>query len=511
MNRILFTLIVITTVFTACRKDFSTVPSSGNLRFSRDTVFLDTTFTRIATNTYTLKVYNPTSNDITIPSIALENANSYYRLMIDGKRGNSIANVNLLAHDSIFIFIETTVDFDQQAATSNEFLYTDRILFDAGSLQQDVDLVTLVKDAIFLYPSKGTNGSINTVVLTTDNEGKEIKSEGFLLDDNQLVWTKEKPYVIYGFAVVPENKTLEIESGARIHFHKNSGLLVSDKATVKSKGALSTTKDMENEIIFEGDNLKDLYSDVSGQWGTIWIKSESVNNSFEYTTIKNGTIGIRCEAKNLNGLKLKNTTIYNHSNYGLLSENGLIHAENCVINHAGITAVALYGGNYDFNHCTITNYWTASYRQGKALELSNQLRNQTPISLMAQISNSIIYGNSRFELKITQASDQNLVYNFNHCLLKFDQDTNDVDYKDNPLYDFSNPLILKSVVTNEDPDFEDASKNKMRIGLDSKAIGLVDPFYVNLLPTDIKGVNRKDTQAAAGAYHPIDLKLDSNE
>lgn len=505
MKRLLFVLVVLATVFTSCRKDFSTEPSNGSLTFSSDTIYLDTTFTRIATNTYTLKVYNTSANDITIPSIGLENPNSFYRLMVDGKRGNSLTNIDLLANDSLFIFVETTIDFGQLAATTNEFLYTDRILFDAGSLQQDVDVVTLVKDAVFLYPEKDNSGTVNTIVLTTDNDGNENKTEGFLLDDNELVWTKDKPYVIYGYAVVPENKTLEIQAGARIHFHENSGILVSDNANINVKGSLSTTEEMENEVIFEGDKLKDLYSDVSGQWGTIWIKSESINNSFEYTTIKNGTVGIRCEAKNLNGLNLKNTTIYNHSNYGLLSENGFVNAENCVITDAGVAPVALYGGNYNFNHCTIVNYWTASYRQGKAIELYNHLKDDTPSSLMAQISNCIIYGNSRFELKIAQADSGNLSYNFNHCLMKFDQDTNDDEYKGNPLYDFSNASIMKNVVTNEDPDFEDTANNKFRIGLDSKAIGLSDPFYSSLVPKDIVGTDRTSSPAA-GAYEPIDLE-----
>ena len=40
----------------SCRTDFETVASTGDLKFSRDTIYLDTVFTNIGSSTYTLKV-----------------------------------------------------------------------------------------------------------------------------------------------------------------------------------------------------------------------------------------------------------------------------------------------------------------------------------------------------------------------------------------------------------------------------------------------------------------------
>ena len=133
----------------SCRKDFSTIPSFGQLEFSRDTVFLDTIFTNIGSATYNLKVYNRGNDDITIPNIALERGTiSNYRLNVDGIPGKDFQNIDILAKDSIFIFVETTVNI----ASISSPLYTDRILFDTGINQQDVELVTLVQDANFIYP-----------------------------------------------------------------------------------------------------------------------------------------------------------------------------------------------------------------------------------------------------------------------------------------------------------------------------------------------------------------------
>ena len=125
-------------------------PSSGNLEFSQDTVFLDTIFTNISSRTYSFTVRNTSKDPIEIPTIRLGNGqDSRYRLNVDGEAGKEFQNIPILAQDSIFIFIETTVP--ASAISEVEFLYTDAILFDSGSNQQQVQLVTLVKDAVFLF------------------------------------------------------------------------------------------------------------------------------------------------------------------------------------------------------------------------------------------------------------------------------------------------------------------------------------------------------------------------
>lgn len=115
MRYISIFILTVTLIFiTSCRKDFSTELSSGELRFSKDTIYLDTVFTNISSSTYNLKVYNKSNKDISIPSISLGRGfNSYYRLSVDGITGQFFENTEILAKDSIYIFIETTIDYSQ--------------------------------------------------------------------------------------------------------------------------------------------------------------------------------------------------------------------------------------------------------------------------------------------------------------------------------------------------------------------------------------------------------------
>ncbi|MFD0962740.1 hypothetical protein [Pseudofulvibacter geojedonensis] len=475
----------------SCRKDFSTSASSGNLTFSKDTVYLDTVFTNIGSSTYNLKVYNNSGDDIHIPTIELgRGTNSNFRLNVDGIAGQYFENIEIKSKDSIFIFIETTVDILDETTTATEFLYKDSIIFDGVRNYQDVKLVTLVKDAEFIYPAALNDGELNNFDLTPA----------------QLNWTNEKPYVIYGYPTVPNGETLTIEEGARIHFHRNSGLIVSNGATITADGDISSDQDLlEKEIIFEGDRLEPLYSDIPGQWGTIWLQEGSTNNLFDHVTIKNGTIGLRNDLNDGNlTTTLNNVQLYNHSVNAILAIGGNIEANNLIAGNCGQATVALTaGGTYNFNHCTLTNYWTNGFRSFPTLLVSNQLQaGETLIVgdlLAANFTNTIVYGNENLEFNLEKNNSAAFNYNFTNCLLRFN-DTNQ-QFANNPLYDFSNTLgggEYSMNIYNNNPNFLNQSNNEFLIELGNSPAD--DTGVLTGLTEDILGNTRSSGNTDMGAY-----------
>ena len=283
----------------SCRTDFETVASTGNLGFSRDTIYLDTVFTNIGSSTYSLKVYNRSKKDVNISSIQLgKGLNSKYRMTVDGMQGNQgkvFDNVTLLAKDSLYIFVETTANIAD--ANSTDFLYTDQILFDGGTNLQKVELVTLIQDAVFLYPQKFGNGTTETLPIGNEEIYGFFLDENDPINGNELHFTNKKPYVIYGYAAVPSGKTAVFDAGTKVHFHANSGIIVAANASINVNGAKSTTDKLENEVVFQGDRLEPDFSDVPGQWGTIWLTDGSTNHTFNHLTIKNATIGLLIQNK----------------------------------------------------------------------------------------------------------------------------------------------------------------------------------------------------------------------
>jgi hypothetical protein len=499
---------VLLVLISSCRNDFEFEQSTGSLEFSQDTIYLDTIFSTIGSSTRTFKVYNRSSDDIIIPRVALAQGDeSNYRLSVNGVPGKVFENVELLAKDSMYVFIETTVDIID-FTSQTQFLYEDTIEFDSGANLQKVELVTLIKDAIFLFPALDAEGRVSVIPIgPPDDDGNRAGIEGFVLNDFQLRFTNEKPYVIYGFMFVPNNKTLVVDPGARLHFHKDSGIIVTDEASIQVNGALSSTDELENEVIFESDRLEPIYSDVAGQWSTIWLTAGSKNNVFNYATIKNASVAILADSSNPASigatLQINNSQIYNSSNSGIVGTTANIEANNLIIGNSGQSSlVARLGGSYNFNNCTITNYWNNSFRQEPVLFISNTIPN-TGLSedlTAANFTNCIVYGDR--DLEIALLDDQNSLFSFKfeNSLLRLNDRFDDL--AGIPAYDITNTLFYNQVTFNQNPKFENTGSNLLKIDDTSGANGIADPASSTL--NDILG-NPRSPQPDAGAYESTDL------
>ena len=367
--------------------------------------------------------------------------------------------------------------------------------------------MTLIKDAVFLFPERDAQGVEETLLLDTDTDGNETRISGFFLDDDQLNFTNEKPYVIYGFAAVPSNKTLTIDPGARLHFHSQSGIIVYNEATLKVNGALSTTEDLENEVIFEGDRLEPLYEDIAGQWTAIWLTAGSKDHEINYATIKNASVGIIMDSSNptSNGatLKMNNSKILNSSNTALLATTASIEASNSIFHNSGqSTVIARLGGAYNFNNCTISNYWNNSFRQDPTLFLTNIFPN-TDLSadlLEANFTNCIIYGDRNIEYALLDDQLSSFNFKFENSLIRFNDFSNSFDSF--PSYDITNSSLYENCVFNENPLFEDEDAFKLRIDNMSGANGIANPATTTAL--DIEG-NTRAASPDAGAFESTDL------
>lgn len=514
MRRLLLLLLIGFAVsLTSCRNDFDFESRTGGLEFSKDTVYLDTVFTDIGSSTYTLKVYNRSDKNISIPSLRLkEGTASKYRLMVDGIAGQVFENVEILAKDSMYIFVSVTAEVAD--ANPTDFLYTDKILFgeESNPNHQKVELVTLIQDAYFIYPGRVQNPdesyTYDELNLGVDGDGNPITIRGRFLEEtnpingNELHWTNTKPYVIYGYAAVPSNKTLVVDAGARIHFHAESGLIVANNASIHVNGTTSTTAALENEVIFEGDRLEPDFAEVPGQWGTIWLTQGSTNNQIKNLTIKNATVGLLVTGNDgtpTPTLDIENTKIYNCANVGILARTGNIEGRNMVINNCGQASFAgSFGGSYEFTHCTFANYWPSPTHT--AVLLDDFDGNAIYALTKANFKNCIIHSSSNLAINL-EKEGTTFVYNFDHCLIKFADFSN--QFTNNPLYAFSNATLYDTclIATNStinNPDFKDARNNELIIGEDSAARGNADNTYSSF--NDILN-NPRTNPSDIGAYN----------
>jgi hypothetical protein len=480
-------LFVFIVLLTSCEKEeFESEPFS--LEFSEDTIKFDTVFTTIGSATQVFIVYNTGEKDLKVTSIRIATGeSSNFRLNVDGVPGKSFTDVEIKANDSIFIFVEVTVDPNNG---TTPLIVTDSIIFNTNGLQQDVDLVAWGQDAYFHSAPK--NSQI---------------APFFILDCNEI-WNKDKPHVIYGYAIVDSACTLTVNAGTNVHLHPASGIIVATTGTLLVNGTI------QENVTFQGDRLGADYKDVPGQWDRIWLSSLNLrtniispgsrNSSIKYAVIKNGTIGLLVDTAfnddtSTVTLHLENTIIKNMALHALALRGSRVNSYNSVFANCGAqTTNILFGGKYNFYHCTFANYWNNSQRQEPAVSLNNYF-DVNVRTLYSYFGNCIIHGNNENEFGIDSfpVSGQ-LNFTIDHTLLKVESS-----------FPTSNPArynaILKAYNGINDPLFTDIDNNIYELdSANSPAINAGNISITNLSPilqTDIKGFSRTSAPAPdMGAY-----------
>ena len=452
-------------IFFSCEKEEFNTSVNANLIFSRDTILFDTVFTTIGSSTQRFTVKNPYSKNINISSIYLAGGeNSSYRLNIDGYSGIRLNDIELKEKDSLYIFVEVTIDPNN---SDLPLVVQDSIIFLFNNKQQDIDLIAWGQDINLI------NGEIT----------------------GTQTWNADKPYLIYNSMLVDTNSILTIEPGAILHFHKNSRLYVA--GTIVANGTF------ELPIIFQGDRLEDDYSDIPGQWDGIWLMAGSKDNVFNYSKIQNAIIGIQTDtlASLIKPtLSLSNSIIENMTSAGIYAQGSTIEAFNTLITNCGQFAIALtIGGSYEFYHCTIGNYWGFSTRTTPSLLLNDyyvDVNSNTQIRPLnkALFGNCIIYGNKESEIIIDIKSTK-LNYKFDHTLIKVDSD-----------FSVSDPDNFENVIVKTDPDFLNPYDGNFELDITSTAINKGKQEYGIMFPLDINQQNRNnDSGPDLGAFEYVEI------
>lgn len=450
----------------SCSPESIILDSNTNLSFSSDTVLFDTVFTEIGSTTKYFTVKNTYSRGIIhIDEIFLSGgSDSNFRLNIDGQAKNSEKDIDLSPGDSLFIFVEVTVDPNGQ---NTPMVIQDSVVFVREGHIQDVDLVAFGQD-YHLVNGEWVGGQ---------------------------TWTADKPYLVYNSMAVDSASTLIIEEGCQIHFHHQSSLFV--LGTIKVQGTL------ENPVVFQGDRLEHNYDELPGQWGYIHLLAGSHDNEIDYAVIKNGIIGIQVDTffNTTPTLKISNSIIKNMNAVGIFAQGAKIQASNCVIENCGQYALALsIGGKYQFYHCTIGNYWSFANRVTPSVLLNNYYEdiygtiNVRPIEL-AYFGNCIIYGNKEDELGFDYYPNtaQQFNYTFDHCLIRQSDESIDQENR------FLNCL------RNEDPNFVAPYDHDLQLDTLSAAKDLGDLQTAEFYPVDILGNSRlNDQKPDVGAYERIE-------
>ena len=482
MNKYFLPIILITILLFACKKDLMENDQSATLHFSTDTITFDTIFASIGSITKTLTVYNRNNFDVKSNIALVGNSAANFRMNIDGIPGNSQTNIEIPAKDSIFIFLEVTID---PSSSNTPYILSDSLVFTTGTKKQDVDVVAWGQDAYF--HTANTYGDIINGTNTT-------RFYYHLLDCSQP-WKNDKPHVIYGYAVVDPGKTLTINEGCNVYLHNNSGILVGNPFLEASGGSIKVNGTFGNEVTFQGDRLDPWYKDIPGQWDRIWLMPGSIDNEINYAIIRNANIGIHADTVGNSNptVRITNTIIENMSAIGILGQGANISATNTVVSKCGQYAVACnIGGTYNFTHCTFANFWDYSRRSTPSILLNNYYEGADGNIYVrnleeANFTNCIVDGALSTEVSFPEDEIGVFNYSFDHCLIKLD-----------PTIDTDNSHY-SNVIINQSPEFIGDTQGDFHLTEGSPAISAGESTSILY---DIEGQIRDNPDL--GAYEFIE-------
>lgn len=484
------TLILIALLSMSCRQNKFFDGSDGHVNFSTDTVFFDTVFTSLGTATRLVMIRNPYNENLEIDKIWLDgHQDKVFRMNVDGISANEVEDIIIPPNDSIFIFVEATIN---PSDLNLPFVVSDSIMISTKGNVQSVKLVAWGQNAHYYRPTQQISG------LPAFSQLSE-----YGVSSNDITWTNDKPYVIYGYLLIDSLLTLNIEEGAQIHMHPGAGIWV------YRGGALNLQGEADNPIVIQGDRIEENYNDNAGQWDRIWINLDQKDQIINHTIIKNGFVGLQIEpypfslnqSRPAAKVEITNSIIQNMVGIGLFTRNINLTATNSVIGNCGTHLLGLTGGgNYSFTHCTFSNYWSGT-RKDPSLLMTNyyeDLFGNDHYDNMDQayFGNSIIYGNSDEEIGFDFDAKYNYSYLFEHSILRTKTDF-DAAYVNN-IYEPENTLVVDGEIRSS--IFKDPSEFNYSLHEFSVARNIGDINVMGTLIEDIVSTPRSDGQPDVGAY-----------
>jgi hypothetical protein len=458
----------------SCSDENSLSPRQNNISFSSDTIVFDTIFTSIGSITKSFRIINPSNNPIQITGIELAGGSySPYKLNIDGQMSNSAYDVEIPAHDSIYIFVELTVDPNGK---NHPMIIQDSVIILSNTQIYDIDLLAWGQDFV------------------------PIKNQ--IIGDTH--WTAEKPYLIYDIAIVDSGKILTIDPGTEIYCNNNA--LLASVGTIIAKGT------PDKPILFKTNMRENMYKHLPDQWHGILLFPNNSLNIFENVIIENAHTALQVgtfEYKGTTNAKLHNVRIAHNAHTGIMALNANIEASNVLIYDCHMHAVALMaGGDYNFTHCTIANYQHALRKNSiPAVLISNTISNSSKNKKFsndlnrASWSNSIIWGNQKNELLLEFDEEIQSNFEFTNCFIK----TNDsviVEYKKQ----FDNTYFTI------DPQFFDISQYNFKLDSLSPLINAGSKKHAQDIAFDLSNTYRlADSAPDPGVFEFISKKNNNDE
>jgi len=394
MKQVSFIIFIFLSAFYfSCKKETIITSKNARLEISADTLRFDTLFTTTGSVTQYFIIKNDNDQRLVLDNVSIKGGTgSPFKINVDGIKGPDVRNIEIGANDSIYVFVTASIN---QNTDSLPFVSRDSIEIKFNGNERYVQLETWAQNANFMR-QKTITGNVT--------------------------WTSNLPYVILGGIRIESNATLTIEKGCRIYLHADAPFIVDGSLKVNGEKYDST------RVYFRGDRLDIPFKEYPAGWPGIFFTGSSKDNILNFAVIQNAYQGIVAENVSINAnprVILNECIIDNIYDAGILGIQTSIQARNCLVSNCGKNIQLVYGGNYQFVHCTVASI-NNPYIEHKepVLLISNFAKQGNTIitsDLNAVFRNCIFWGDGgKVDDEVVTSRQGSNVYsvNFENCLWK---------------------------------------------------------------------------------------------
>jgi hypothetical protein len=402
-------------VMNSCHKEqFST---KGALSFSQDTLTFDTVFTTLGSTTKYFKVRNTQSKALNVSDIKLmQLQGTQFRINVDGVSGTEFKNIDIPAHDSIYVFVEVTVNPN---SANNPFVIFDQVQFVTNGVTQNVVLEAMGQNAYYHFSEHITNATIP--------------------------WLADKPHIIVNrngglpILAIDSNVTFTIPPRCQIYMGPNALITVDGTLNIHSTS-------WSDSIVFQ--YIRHDYENKPGQWlGITYSRVAKIN--MDHVIIDQSTFGVSDEyildiiakaqittsnlvnypSDQIPTVTLDKCIIRNCSSAALTAIRTTLTASNCLFHSSGGNMVLLgAGGTYDITNCTMANVNNVyTNHQQSSLTITEGIQYidgsyKGPYPTTANVKNTAVIGSVTNEVAVAAPTNA-VTVSFQYCNLTMDKDS----------------------------------------------------------------------------------------
>lgn len=479
-------------LFVACEVETEFVTGEQvELRFSTDTLTFDTVFTARGSATRSFRVYNDSEQPVMIDRVRVGGSTGVdFIFNVDGFRGPVAEDVVIWGQDSIFVFVEVSVDPTAPEDLS-PFIVEDALVFETGNAAEEVSLIAFGQNANYI------NGF---------NRGQFFR---ITCDNGMATLPQDLPTVVYGSMFI-DSCVVQALPGTRLYFHGGiqrneaiggTGIFNDGFIFTQPDGSIQLLGTLDNPVIVQTDRLEEEFSDEPAKYRGLILGPGSENNIIEHARVLNAIVGVTIDSAA--EVRVENSVIAFSGGPAISAYQSDVTVRNSVFHsNFGNAIQFVKGGTLRMQHTTVANYGVdASGLVLTNFDCDENGQNCIFSPMIARVENSIISGSRGSEIILVDIFGGEEPSTFD---VGIDNSVVRTDIRflteQDALYADFYERICRNCVNLEFSDPLFVSLEEDNYALDSVSVARDLGVFISSLPQDILGNLRDSDSPDAGAY-----------